>query len=90
MAIGTTTVSVTPCCGDGLVAALFLNPLPTGSGPYTPTFTREQALLDRGICPDCKQSFRPWLRANGGQETPNGWRWDYSAAEWAYTAGGMR
>lgn len=28
------------------------------SGPYAPTFTREQDLLARGICPDCKQRFR--------------------------------
>lgn len=74
--------------GDGLVAALFLNPLPTGSGPYTPTFEREQARLSRGICPDCGHPFVNWLRENGGRETSEGWRWDYDAAERAYAERG--
>ena len=91
MAIGTTNIGATPCCGviqrtweclpdEASQTGLTHNP----GGDYAPDFEREQAMLDRGICPDCKQSFRPWLRENGGRETADGWRWDYGAAERAY------
>lgn len=48
-------------------------------GPYVPTFTREQTQLSRGVCPDCGRPFVAWLRENG-QETGDGWRWDYQKA----------
>lgn len=111
MAIGTTNLAATPCCGviqrtwecvpdEGSPTGLMHTPGAWGddsgtrdhligenSGPYTPNFPREQAQLNRGFCPDCGRSFVAWLRANGGRETKDGWRWDYSAAERAFVGG---
>lgn len=114
MAIGTTNLAATPCCGviqrtweavpdeasptgythtpgefggDGVIADLVLSPPSAGSGPYAPSFEREQAQLAQGICPDCGCSFVPWLRENG-RETKGGWRWDYGKAERAYAERG--
>lgn len=105
MAIGTTTISVTPCCGaiqrtweclpnetgythtPGELGGASLQGMRShtiSSGPYAPTFTREQTQLSRGICPDCGQSFEAWLEGHGRIIPGAGWRWDYSAAERAY------
>lgn len=100
MAIGTTNLAATPCCGvirrtwEAVPDEAFPTGVAHAPGDFegvtiscaedAPTFTREQTQLSRGICPDCGRSFAAWLRANGGRETRDGWRWDYSAAERAY------
>lgn len=82
MAIGTDNLAATPCCGvirrnyEGWDSD-------RQEAVEPPDFASERAQFAQGICPDCGKSFEGWLRENG-QETRDGWRWDYSAAERAH------
>jgi hypothetical protein len=97
MAIGTTNLAATPCCGviQRTWECVPDEASPTGHvhipgageyGEYAPDFAKEQYQLSIGKCPDCGRFFLQWLLQNGGRETEGGWRWDYSAAERAYLA----
>lgn len=71
----TTNIGATPCCGlikrswdcvPDRNSETGWNHSP--GGDYAPEFKEEMELLDKGVCPDCQQSFESWLfleRARG-------------------------
>jgi len=106
MAIGSTNLGATPCCGliirtwecypDKTSETGFrhTNCQEAEDDAYVPAFPKEHRSLKHGLCPDCERSLSAWLYAERSEGYAivrrNQWHWDYNRALAEYLARGHR